>query len=57
MVILPVEQELSTYTRFRDELAVAAGRRSTGVEGVAEAAPAGVAEAAPTAWLRQRRWS
>jgi hypothetical protein len=27
MVILPVEQELSTYTRFRDELAVAAGRR------------------------------
>jgi hypothetical protein len=27
MVILPVEQELSTCTRFRDELAAAAGRR------------------------------
>jgi hypothetical protein len=26
MVMVPVEQELAIYTRFRDELAVAAGR-------------------------------
>jgi hypothetical protein len=26
MVMVPVEQELSAYTLFRDELAVAAGR-------------------------------